>query len=66
MTAKKTHDIYVVARDNAGLTDYKIATDLGMSPSTLCDWGKGRYTPKADKLIAIAQYLRMPITAFFE
>lgn len=66
MTAQKTHMVYATFRDRMGVTDYSVAKATGIAPSTLCDWGKGRYTPKADKLILIAQFLDMPVTAFFE
>ena len=30
------------------------------------DWKKGRYTPKIDKLCAIANYFEVPVTEFIE
>ena len=37
----------------------KVCKDLGIAPSTITDWKKGRYEPKADKLQAIADYFNV-------
>ena len=38
----------------------------GISSSVFTDWKKGRYTPKADKLYALAQYFDVPMEYFFD
>ena len=38
----------------------------GISASVFTDWKKGRYTPKADKLYALAQYFDVPMEYFFD
>ena len=43
------------------LTAYKVAKDTGLTTSTLTNWKKGRYTPKQDKLKALADYFGVSI-----
>ena len=50
------YDVYAALRDKKGVTDYRVAADLGFSRTTLCDWGKGKSTPKLDKLKKLADY----------
>ncbi len=57
---------YSEARDRAGVTDYEVAKQTGVSTSTLTNWKYGRYTPKADKLKKIADYFNLPIEYFLE
>ena len=39
-----------------GVTAYRVAEDTGVSTATLSNWKAGRYTPKVDKLTALANY----------
>ena len=39
-----------------GITAYKVAKETGISTSTMTEWKKGKYVPKADKLQKIADY----------
>lgn len=57
---------YVTLRDAAGKKDSEVARDLGISSSCLCDWKAGRYTPKMDKISAIAKYFGVPLEYFVE
>ncbi len=50
------YEKYAALRDAKGVTDYRVAADLGFSRTTLCDWGKGKFTPKLDKLKKLADY----------
>ena len=43
-----------------------VAKATGISSSVFTDWKKGRYTPKADKVYALAQYFGVPMEYFFE
>lgn len=38
------------------VTPYRVAKDTGITTATLSNWKAGRYQPKADKLLAIADY----------
>lgn len=59
--ALATYAIYARARDARKMTDYTVAMQAGFGNSTICDWKHGKYTPKVEKLIAIAQVLNVPI-----
>lgn len=52
---------YALLRDERGLTDYRVAAETGISPSTLSDWKNDLYTPKVDKLILIAKLFNVPL-----
>ena len=43
--------------EEKGITPYRVAKETGITTATLSNWKAGRYTPKADKLYRIAQYL---------
>lgn len=58
------YEKYVKLRDDLGVTDYKVAHDTGISPSTLSDWKNGLYVPKMDKIIILARYFNVPIDFF--
>lgn len=49
-----------------GVKASDVAKAIGISSSVFTDWKKGRYTPKADKLYAIAQYFGVPMEYFFD
>ncbi|MEA5084387.1 hypothetical protein SDC9_176603 [bioreactor metagenome] len=48
------------------VTPYEVSKSTGVLQSTLSDWKNGKYTPKLDKLQAIANYFNVPITYFLE
>ena len=48
------------------VTAYEVAKKTGVATATLCNWRKGKYTPKLDKLQKIADYFGVPITYFLE
>lgn len=52
---------YAELRDKAGVTDYEVAKNTGVSTATLTNWKYGRYTPKADKLKKIADYFGVSV-----
>lgn len=68
MTSKEkavaSYAVYAGLRDERKKTDYFVANELGFSPSTLSDWKAGLYTPKLDKLAAIANLFDVPIEKF--
>ena len=57
---------YVELRDGAGVTDYKVAEDTGVTKSTFSDWKSGRSAPKLDKLKKIADYFNVSIEYFLK
>lgn len=60
------YEKYAELRDNAGVTDYEVAKNTGVSTATLSNWKAGRYTPKVDKLQKIADYFEVGIDYFIE
>ncbi len=46
-------------------TVYRVAKATGISSSTFTDWKNGRSTPKADKLVLIADYFNVSLDVFF-
>ena len=55
---------YAELRDNAGLTDYRVSKDTGISTATLSSWKNGNYSPKFDKLLTLAKYFNVPVENF--
>lgn len=49
-----------------GLTSYRVSKETGIPYATLSDWKNGKSTPKIDKLIIIANYLKVPVSIFVE
>lgn len=58
------YEKYVKLRDEKGVTDYKVATETGMTKSTFSDWKSGRSEPKLEKLKKIADYFGVDIGYF--
>lgn len=57
---------YAELRDKAEKSDFEIARESGISPSTLSDWKAGRYTPKVNKLMKIAAVLGVNVEELLE
>ena len=55
---------YAELRDNAGLTEYRVSKDTGISTATLSSWKNGNYSPKFDKLLTLAKYFNVPVEYF--
>lgn len=56
------YEHYAKARDAKGLSDATVSKQAGISQTTLSDWKKGKYTPKAEKLGKIADVLGVSIS----
>lgn len=52
---------YQRLRDARGLTDYRVAQETGVSAATLSSWKNGKYTPKIDKLLKIANFFGVSV-----
>lgn len=57
---------YVAARDEKGVTDYRVSKATGITKSTFTDWKNGRSEPKIDKIKKIADFFGKPIEYFLE
>ena len=55
------YENYVNAKKKRKLKDADITRATGITSSTLSEWKKGKYTPKADKLQAIADALDVSV-----
>lgn len=60
------YQIYAQLRDEKGVTDYEVSKQTGVSSSTLTEWKKGTYKPKADKLLKLAEYFGVSIEYFLK
>lgn len=60
------YERYVALRDSKNITDYKVASDTGITRSTFTDWKSGRSEPKIDKLKRLADYFGVPLEYFLE
>lgn len=56
------YEIFEELLKKSGARAYDVAKAIGVSPSLFSDWKKGRYTPKQDKLQALARYFGVPIS----
>lgn len=55
------YENYVKAKKLRNIKDADVTRATGITSSTLSEWKKGKYTPKADKLQAIADFLKVSI-----
>lgn len=53
------YENYERLRKERGYTDYEVAAATGIATATLSSWKNGKYTPKADKLLKIADFLNV-------
>lgn len=60
------YEKYADLRDKKGVTDYRVASETGITKSTFTDWKNGRSKPKVDKLTTLAKYFGVPIEYFLE
>lgn len=44
-----------------GVTPYKVSQETGISTASLSNWKAGRYAPKAEKLLKIADYFGVSV-----
>lgn len=49
-----------------GITPYRVATDLGISPMLLSDWKNDKSKPKLDTMVMIADYLSTDVKQFVD
>ncbi len=48
------------------VTPYQVSISTGVSTATLTSWKKGEYTPKVDKILAIAKFFDVSIDFFIK
>lgn len=50
----------------SGKTKKEIADALGVPPTTFSSWSNGKHLPDMEKLQALADYLEVPVTHFYD
>lgn len=55
---------YAELRDKKGVRDADVSKATGIPQNTFTDWKNKKYTPKADKMIAIADYFQVSLDEF--
>lgn len=58
------YERYAEIRDSRGLTDYQVSKETGVSTATLSEWKSGKYKPKVDKLLKIADLFGISVEQF--
>jgi len=48
------------------VTTYKVCKDTGIARATISDWKAGRSTPKADKMIKLANYFGVSLEDMYQ
>lgn len=59
---------YAALRDSAGVSDYRVAADTGITRSTFTEWREDtfRSRPKVDKLAKLAAYFGVAVDDLLE
>lgn len=57
-----SYERYERIRKNVGLSNADVSRGTGVADTTISAWKKGTYTPKADKIQKIADYLGVPLS----
>ena len=60
-----SYERYVVLRDNKGYTDYRVCKLADIETATISSWKTGRYEPKLQTLLKIAEVLECNIYDFY-
>lgn len=55
------YEVFEKLLESRGITAYKVAKDTGITTATLTSWKQGKYVPKQEKLIKIANYFNVSI-----
>lgn len=50
----------------AGISFYALAKELDFPSSFFSEWKKGKMMPKADKLMPLAEYFKVPLEYFMK
>lgn len=55
------YEVFFRLIEERGISIRKMCADLGISPSSITDWKKGRSVPKLDKMQRIADYFGVTV-----
>ena len=65
MNTTREYEVYTYFRDEAGLTDYKVAKATGLTAASLSQWKRGDYSLKLEKLQKLAKLFQIPVELFW-
>jgi len=66
MNTTREYEVYTYFRDEAGLTDYKVAKATGLTTASLAQWKRGDYNLKLEKLQKLAKLFGIPVQVFYD
>lgn len=52
--------------EERNLTAYQVSKATGLSQTLFSDWKSGKYTPKVDKLMKLAEFFEVPLEVFLK
>ena len=55
---------YEKIRNEKGMTDFSVAKETGIPPTSIYDWKNGISTPKLDKLIILSDFFGVDLSEF--
>lgn len=58
---RKLYEIFEKLLQEHKTTIYRVSKDTGIPQTALYEWKSGKSTPKADKLLKIAEYFNVPL-----
>lgn len=50
--------------EERGVTAYQVGKETGISQAMFSEWKHGKYAPKVDKLMKLADYFGVPLEYF--
>ena len=56
---------YEKLRNEKGVSDYAVSKATGIDATTFSKWKHGKYAPKADKVMKIANYFGVSLDYFY-
>ena len=60
------YDIFLDLCEKKGVKPGRVSRETGISTATLTAWKQGKYTPKTDKLMKIAEYFEVDVSVFYQ
>ena len=58
------YSTYEALRNNKGVRDADVSKATGIPQSTFTDWKNGKYVPKVEKLLKLADYFQVSLDEF--
>ena len=58
--------IYERLRNEKGVRDADVSRATGIPQNTFTDWKNGKYVPKVDKIIKLADYFKVSLDEFYK